>query len=220
MTSDSRSRSPRSAVRDSRSSVPGIPPSTLWAAGTEPLDPADRWPAPILSRTIAEFSEPGARVLLAGWPAPASRGGLAVIDPDTETARAAVESSGRDPRPGDGELVDLVVVSLLADHLDPVAAAEHVVSLAADRMAVGAALVVLGRCRHSRDGVLLDPAGPVVAAAQSADLLYLQHLIAAPVAGAGIPTPPTDTDNGRGRHAVVHIDVFVFLLPHTGQAAA
>ncbi|WP_157184014.1 hypothetical protein [Nocardia takedensis] len=221
MTSVSCPRPPRAARRDRQSSTPvPVPPSTLWATGIEPLDPADRWPAPILTRAIGEFSSPGARVLLTAWPAPVSRGRLHLLEADTETARATVESLGRDPRSGGDESVDLVVVSLLADHLDPVTVAENVIASAADRMAAGALLVVLGRCRHSRDGVLLDPAGPVVAAAQSADLLFLQHLIAAPVAGETIPAPHPATGTGQGRHTVAHIDVFAFLLPITGQAAA
>ncbi|WP_051023355.1 hypothetical protein [Nocardia pneumoniae] len=229
MTATSRQRPSRSVTATTRATVPVAVPSTLWAAGTEALDPSDRWPEPILSRAVREFSAPGYRVLLIGWPPPASRGELRVIEPDTAAAMAAVAALGRHsednpaPRTGASEPVDLVVVSLLADHLDPVAAAEQVAALAVERMAAGGLLVVLGRCRHSRSGVLIDPAGAVVAAAQAADLLYLQHIIAVPVTGTTITaTPPADApDSGADRHpvahAVAHTDVFAFLLPRSTE---
>ncbi|WP_062987094.1 hypothetical protein [Nocardia anaemiae] len=194
-------------------------PSTLWAAGSEALDPDDRWPEPILSRAVREFSVPGGRVLLIGWPTPTTRGALHLAEPDTAAALATVAALGRhgvsEPDPGTDEPVDLVVVSLLADHLDPVAAADRVAGLAVARMAMGGLLVVLGRCRHSDEGVLIDPAGAVVAAAQAADLLYLQHIIAVPVTGHTITaTAAADAlAPSARRHVVAHTDVFVFLQP-------
>ncbi|WP_280344831.1 hypothetical protein [Nocardia abscessus] len=231
MTAKSRQRPSRSTTA-ARASDPVVVPSTLWAAGTDPLDPGDRWPAPIVSRAVGEFTAPGGRVLLIGWPAPAARGGLHAVAADTAAACASVSALGRtashDPEsdPGtdsDGQ-VDLVLVSLLAEHLDPVAAAEQVAARAVDRLAVGGVLVVLGRCRHGRDGVLIDPAGAVVAAAQAADLLYLQHIIAVPVTGTTITAtaPAEPVDSGADRppvaHTVVHTDVFAFLLPRSQEA--
>ncbi|WP_433524072.1 hypothetical protein ACQPZ2_02195 [Nocardia pseudovaccinii] len=226
MTAKSRQHPSRSATGHTATSATLVVPSTLWATGSDPLGPTDRWPTPILSRAVREFSAPGDRVLLIGWPAPITRGPLRVAEPDTAAALETVQTLGRhpnsDPNPATGtgtdEAVDLVVVSLLADHLDPVAAAEQIATLAVARMAMGALLVVLGRCRHSRSGVLIDPAGAVVAAAQAADLLYLQHIIAVPVTGTTITaTPPADApDSGADRgvaHAVAHTDVFAFLLP-------
>ncbi|MGY2116033.1 hypothetical protein ACW9HR_19185 [Nocardia gipuzkoensis] len=229
MTATSRQRPSRSVTAATRAAAPVAVPSTLWAAGTETLDPGDRWPEPILSRAVREFSAPGDRVLLIGWPAPASRGELRVIEPDTATAvaAAAVAALGRHsedhpaPHTGAHEPVDLVVASLLADHLDPGAAAEHLAALAVERLAAAGLLVVLGRCRHSHEGVLIDPAGAVVAAAQAADLLYLQHIIAVPVTGHTITTLPTDTpDSGAGRHVVAHTDVFAFLQPRSDESAS
>ncbi|UGT59892.1 hypothetical protein [Nocardia asteroides] len=209
-----RSRRPRSTSAAVRV------PSTLWALGPAPLDPGDRWPGPVLAQTIAEFSAPGSRVMLLGWPAPTVRGALRIIEPDTADALAAVGELDRHglDAPADrsfsGEPVDLVVASLLADHLDPIAAAEDVTSLATDVMASDGLLVVLSRCRHSASGVLEDPAGSVVAAAQAADLLYLQHIIAAPVRGTAITAAPADpAPSGLARHRVAHTDVFVFLQP-------
>lgn len=218
MTANSPQRRPRSAT-----SPTGIP-STLWALGADPLDRNERWPDPILSRAVHEFSAPGSRVLLIGWPAPTARGSLRAIEPDTATALATIRNLDRngtddpDRVSGTGEPVDLVIASLLAGHHDPMSAAEHVTALATEAMAMGALLVVLSRCRHSERGVLLDPAGPVIICAQAADLLYLQHIIAVPVTGHTVTvTAPADpAAPGIPRHAVAHADVFVFLQPEHG----
>ncbi|WP_433195748.1 hypothetical protein ACQP1G_42275 [Nocardia sp. CA-107356] len=227
MTAKSRQRPSGSATGDTRASASAVVPSTVWAAGSDPLDPGKRWPQPIVSRAVREFTAPGGRVLLLGWPAPTTRGGLHAVAADTAAACVSVEALGRtahhEPCTGTGtdEAVDLVLVSLLADHLDPVAAAEQIATLAVERLAMGGLLVVLGRCRHSRSGVLIDPAGAVVAAAQAADLLYLQHIIAVPVTGTTITaTPPADApDSGADQppvaHTVAHTDLFAFLLPRT-----
>ncbi|WP_280417611.1 hypothetical protein [Nocardia carnea] len=220
--SASQPRSRRSAASPTAATV--RVPSTLWALGAEPLDPDDRWPGPVLSRAVGEFSSPGSRVMLIGWPAPTTRGNLRILEPDTATALAAIRNLDRhsthapDHTTGFGEPVDLVIASLLADHLDSARAAEHVTALATEVMARGALLVVLSRCRHSNSGVLLDPVGSVVAAAQAADLLYLQHIISAPVTGHTITAarPIDPTANGAPRHTVTHIDVTVFLQPAHG----
>ncbi|PKV98920.1 hypothetical protein [Nocardia fluminea] len=198
-------------------------PSTLWALGPEPLDPQDRWPDLLLAQAIAEFSKPAARVMLLGWPAPASRGALRIIETDTAAALAAIgdlDRHGLDAptdRSWSGEQVDLVIASLLAEHVDPNAAADHVTALATEVLAMGGLLVVLSRCRHSDSGILNDPAGSVVAAAQAADLLYLQHIIAAPISGTTITAAPAEPGSSAvARHNVAHTDVFVFLQPAHG----
>ncbi|WP_174190069.1 hypothetical protein [Nocardia barduliensis] len=210
------SRRPRSSTADVAI------PSTLWGLGSEPLDPGDRWPDRALVHTITEFSAPGARVMLLGWPAPTERGALRIIEPDTAAALATIGDLGRHgldaptDRTWRDEPVDLVIASLLADHLDPIAAAEHITALATEVLAMGGLLVVFSRCRHSDSGTLFDPAGSVVAAAQAADLLYLQHIIAAPISGHQITAPAEPTPSGTARHAVAHTDVFVFLQPAHG----
>ncbi|MEU4651654.1 hypothetical protein [Nocardia fluminea] len=194
-------------------------PSTLWALGPAPLDPDDRWPDPILSHAIAEFSEPGSRMLLVDWPAPTARGNLRVPSPDTAAALAQIRELDRlsSDAPDSGESVDLVVASLLRDPVNPVRAAEYITTLATEAMAMGGLLVVLSRCRHSDSGVLHDPAGSVVAAAQAADLLYLQHIIAAPISGTTITAAPAEPGSSAvARHHVAHTDVFVFLQPAHG----
>ncbi|WP_280272634.1 hypothetical protein [Nocardia wallacei] len=209
-----------------RSTATRTIPSTVWAAGIEPLDPGDRWPIPILSRAVTEFSAPASRVLLIGWPAAARRGPLQVIPAGTGGALAAVEALDRRPRiePTAGEgpqdshaTAPLVLVSLLADHEDGLQPGP-VADLAAPRVAEGGLLVVLSRCRHSRTGVLDDPAVAVVAAAQAADLLYLQHIIATPLHGDTITTATPPVPTGLARHAVAHTDVLVFLRPASAPA--
>ncbi|WP_063015328.1 hypothetical protein [Nocardia nova] len=196
-------------------------PSTLWAAGTDPIDPDDRWPAPIVSRAVTEFCAPGDRVLLVPWPAPATRGPLTVMAPDTAAALTAVDRLDRTARiesgvSGSVRANELVLASLLVLNSDPVAAVDRVVELADARLSEGGLLVVLSRCRHSDDGVLSDPAGATVAAAQAADLLYLQHIIAAPLHGDTVTGP--DAPVVSVRHTVAHIDLLVFLRPESAPA--
>ncbi|WP_181725702.1 MULTISPECIES: hypothetical protein [Nocardia] len=208
--------------RRPRSTAAVAIPSTLWALGPEPLDLTDRWPERALVHTITEFSAPGSRVMLLGWPAPVTRGALRIIEPDTAAALSTIGDLGRHgldaptDRTWRGEPVDLVVASLLADHLDPIAAAEHITALATEVLAMGGLLVVFSRCRHSDSGILFDPAGSVVAAAQAADLLYLQHIIAAPISGQIVTATPAPAPSGNARHAIAHTDVFVFLQPAHG----
>lgn len=208
--------------RRPRSTAAVAIPSTLWALGPEPLDPTDRWPDRALVHTITGFSAPGARVMLLGWPAPVTRGALRIMEPDSAAALSTIGDLGRHglDAPTDrtwcGEPVDLVVASLLANHLDPIAAAEHITALATEVLAMGGLLVVFSRCRHSDSGILFDPAGSVVAAAQAADLLYLQHIIAAPISGHRITAPADPAASGNARHAIAHTDVFVFLQPAHG----
>lgn len=203
-----------------RTSATRAIPSTLWAAGSDPIDPADRWPTPLVSRAVTEFSDPGHRVALVPFPASAARGALTVIPSDVADALATVENLGRTTRielgvPGAGQPAELVLASLLDPDLDLVAAADRVAELATGRLAEGGLLVVLSRCHRSPEGALSDPAASVVAAAQAADLLYLQHIIAAPITGTTIPYAHTP---GHGAHALVHTDVFVFLNPRPTPA--
>lgn len=197
-------------------------PSTLWAAGSDPIGPGDRWPTPIVSRAVTEFSDLDDTVALVPWPAPDTRGTLTVMPPGAADALAAVEGLGRAGRielgvPGAGRPAELVLASLLAPNLDSVAAADRVAELAATQLVEGGLLVVLSRCRHTRDGVLDDPAASVVAAAQAADLLYLQHIIAAPVTGTTVAALQLRMP-GRGAHALAHTDLFVFLSPRPAPA--
>ncbi|MTE17043.1 hypothetical protein [Nocardia aurantiaca] len=210
---------PNSSRATTSSSVSGVAvPSTLWATGPAPFGPADRWPDPVVTRVVREFSAPGDRVLLLD-PAPSTgRGGLRAVPADTGAALAITEAAGRDARLGpgpDNEHAALVLASLLGEGLGP--DPDHVTALAARRVAAGGLLVVLSRCRHGVHGVLLDPAATVVADAQAADLLYLQHIIAAPVTGTDIASTAAPSSTQRPehghRHEISHLDLFVFLNP-------
>ncbi|MQY23025.1 hypothetical protein [Nocardia macrotermitis] len=221
MTEHSSHRSPRSTR--------AVVPASVWACGRGPIDPADRWPTALLERAVHEFSDPDDRVLLVAWPAPAAEPPLTAAPSDTGAALGVVERLGRHgwtetgwAGPGVSGPVrsaELVVASLLPAVADPVAAADTVAALAMARLSEGGLLVVLARCGHTEDGVLSDPAGSVALAAQAADLLYLQHLIATPVSEATIPSPRLDPSTpSHGAHVVTHTDLFVFLRPRTDAA--
>lgn len=100
--------------------------------------------------------------------------------------------------------------------------ASDVVALAAARLLrVGGILAVLTHCDW-RTGELIDPSGAVVAAAQNADLLFLQHIVAVhvPVHDGRFSTellPDTDASateqQARAAHRRIHSDVLVFAQP-------
>lgn len=147
---------------------------------------------------------------------------------------------------GGGHLVDLVLVDLGDAHVD-----DRLGVLAARALRSGGILAVLTGCRrisHSPvasgagsgdapigyDSELADPTGLVVASAQNADLLYLQHIViptrplTAPLRPADLThdvalqlvQPSRDVPNGQPQHgnpvrrwrghAVAHADLLVF----------
>jgi hypothetical protein len=145
--------------------------------------------------------------------------------------RPGLGGDASDSAPGASPDADLVITTLRPEHGGD-RSSDHVALLAARLLRVGGILVVLTHCDWST-GELMDPSGPVVASAQNADLLYLQHVVAlhAPVANGefsldldgraperdahaqhragvrGLPTP----------HRRVHSDVLVFAQPHDHQ---
>jgi hypothetical protein len=127
---------------------------------------------------------------------------------------------------------DLIITSLRpeegSDH------ASDVVALVAARLLrVGGILAVITHCDWSA-GELIDPTGAVVASAQNADLLYLQHIIAlhTPVRAGRFALESlteldgaADDEQARAAHRAavrglpaphrrVHSDVLVFAQPH------
>ncbi|MDX3187785.1 hypothetical protein PV458_05185 [Streptomyces sp. MN03-5084-2B] len=148
-------------------------------------------------------------------------------DPTTGPARDAALSGHAAPGSWPAELADLVLVSL------PAHAAERV---SLDRLALRAAgLLRLGGIfavyTHSdwNGERLLDPTGAIVAAAQHADLLYLQHVVALhiPVRAGRLHAAPSasvvaEYDRTAHRatvrslpapHVRAHGDVLVFAQP-------
>jgi hypothetical protein len=126
---------------------------------------------------------------------------------------------------------DLIVTRLRPEH-----GGDHTSDLmalvAARLLRTGGILAVLTHCDWS-DGALIDPTGAMVASAQNADLLYLQHIIAlhAPVCDgqfSDVPDGPADEQEERSRHRAavrglpaphrrIHSDVLVFAQPHDHQ---
>lgn len=128
------------------------------------------------------------------------------------TRRASSIGGGRGPVRADGigeeeqapGIADVVITSLPMnpdEDVDLTADAEAlavagrdlIVPAAARLLRAGGVLVVLTYSDWSR-GWLLDPTGPVVAAAQNADLLYLQHVVAlhTPIRDGELLAPPDD----------------------------
>src|SRR5262249_38404230 len=91
--SSPRRGAPRAGTaRRPRTTPMGPIPATVWACGPTPVDPDATWPAPILTKIVTSFSQPGDRVVLMPWPtatsqllpAPEETGGLTDRTPTTE----------------------------------------------------------------------------------------------------------------------------------------
>ncbi|ALG06937.1 hypothetical protein [Kibdelosporangium phytohabitans] len=136
---------------------------------------------------------------------------------------------GAEDTPAD---TDLIITSLRPEHGgNPTS--DLVALVAARLLRVGGILAVLTHCDWPA-GELIDPTGAVVASAQNADLLYLQHIVAlhAPVRGGRFaaeslaePGGPDAENEARTRHRAavrglpephrrIHSDVLVFAQPH------
>ncbi|KOX19251.1 hypothetical protein ADK67_33810 [Saccharothrix sp. NRRL B-16348] len=127
---------------------------------------------------------------------------------------------------------DLIITSLRPQHGGD-HAGDLVALVAARLLRVGGILAVLTHCDWT-SGELTDPTGAVVAAAQNADLLYLQHIVAlhAPVHAGRFASDqltgldsPTAEDDIRARHRAavrglptphrrIHSDLLVFGQQH------
>jgi hypothetical protein len=95
--------------------------------------------------------------------------------------------------------------------------------LAVGRLRGGGILAVLLRVRHSADGVLVDATGGIVASAQNADLLYLQHIVilAQPLRSArATDAAQHQVPDLSTVHEVAHVDLLVFARPRTGNTHA
>lgn len=204
---------------------PTTVPSTIWACGRDVPDRSDLWPAPVLRRAVTEFSQPGARVVLLA-PSPAQqlaarRSRTALADTNRTVSTLTVADSPAIP--ARGEVADLVIASLLPDPHTPPPHDIHtrLAFTAADQLRGGAILAVLTRCTHTGTGLLDDATGPVVAAAQAADLLYLSHIVAVSLHDDTVTAPAAASHDLDGpRHHVVHIDITVFLRPADQYPAA
>ncbi|MEV6828181.1 hypothetical protein [Amycolatopsis sp. NPDC051102] len=199
---------------------------------------------PIIETITSSFSASGARVLLAPWPAvrqAASRGAGeldAALDAvhalgrypairklgQPTTDKAAMSDEANSTSVLAGERVDLVITSLPPDRGTD-GSAETLAIAAAQALTFGGILAVYTHSDWST-GRLTDPSGPMIAAAQNADLLYLQHIVTLHTAiRNGRLQPPIGTDRvepapGGGElaapmtHARAHGDVLVFAQAH------
>ncbi|MEU0529082.1 hypothetical protein [Amycolatopsis tolypomycina] len=226
-----------------------IPP-TVWTAGPDPIDPAAAWPVPIIETITASFSAPGDRVLFAPWPTAGGAASRATGAGELDAALDAVHALGRHPAitklelptanevPTSGETasawlsaddrVDLAITSLPPER-GADGSAEAVAIAAARALAFGGILAVYTHSDWS-SGRLTDPSGPMIAAAQNADLLYLQHIVTlhTPIRNGRLQ-PPAATDSTdlapSGRelgapmaHVRAHGDVLVFAQAHADAA--
>jgi hypothetical protein len=222
----------------------------VWTAGPDPIDPAAAWPVRIIETITTSFSAPGDRVLLAPWPTAEEAADRATGADELNAALDAVHTLGRHPAitklepltanevPISGEAasawlsaderVDLVITSLPPGR-GADGAAEAVAIAAARALAFGGILAVYTHSDWS-SGRLTDPSGPMIAAAQNADLLYLQHIVTlhTPIRYGRLQplttTDPTDLAPGGQEpaapttHARVHGDVLIFAQAHADAA--
>jgi hypothetical protein len=120
---------------------------------------------------------------------------------------------------------DLIITSLRPEHSGD-RTSDHITLLAARLLRLGGILTVLTHSDWS-SGELLDPTGTVVASAQNADLLYLQHIIAlhTPIRRGHFHLPPALHEAPAPHHAPgqppphhrISSDVLVFAQPHDHQ---
>lgn len=214
-------RTGTSGTRPSRAEVP----STIWATRPDALDHRDPWPTAIVTRAVTEFSRPDDQVLVFTPPTSTAGRRRTSRTRDALTTIEGLARSGTIDHLGDrrgpshtrtqreADEAGLVLASLLPPEDVAVSVVDRIVTRAAARLAAGGVLVVFTRASHSRDGVLLDPTGVIVAAGQAADLLFLQHIVAVPIADGAIVAPGVDASRRAPLHEIAHTDVTVLLRP-------
>lgn len=210
--------------------APGAEPDAELAdalAVVEELDRAGSVVGVTVDPTVTGPASPPFWADLVGGPSPAP---VTVGQPSPTIGDAGVLGAV----PVEATQADLIITSLRPEHSGD-RASDLVALLAARLLRVGGILVVLTHCDWTR-GELVDPSGPVVASAQNADLLYLQHIVAlhAPVRdgefAAVLDGSATDED-ARTRHRAevrglpaphrrIHSDVLVFAQPASPAGSA
>lgn len=141
-----------------------------------------------------------------------------LINPDAHRAEPVLGQLVEPPQAsttGSVADLDLIITSLAPD--DSGDAVSDLVALhASRRLRSGGVFTVLTHSEH-RGEELVDPTGAVVAAGQSADLLYLQHVVVLHTPLHRRPFTPTEhpaSGPGRGcRHQRTHSDLLVFAQP-------
>ncbi|GAB4588973.1 hypothetical protein [Nocardia sp. IFM 10818] len=214
--------------RRRRPAAPSAPiPTSIWNAGPAPLATTGYGPLPVLARAICEFMDPKGFFLLAALTPHQESLAPHVFGPLSAELRRCLPRRSRKtaasplvtPRAEDP--ADLIVASLLPPMPTP-ADTDTLARLtfgAAEKLRAGGILAVISRHSHDPHGRLIDPTGPIVAAAQAADLLYLSHIVAVPLDGDTIAAPEESTESA-GRHLTAHLDISVFLNPELRHPTA
>ncbi|MBF6238698.1 hypothetical protein IU474_16740 [Nocardia otitidiscaviarum] len=215
-----------SQPRRRRPAAPSIPiPTSVWNAGPTPLATTGYGPLPLLSRAVREFLRPKGFFLLAALTPQQEALAPRVLAPlFTELCQYLPRRGGKATAsplalPSANDPADLIVASLLPPMPTPcdTDTLARMTFGAAEKLRPGGILTVLSQHSHDRNGRLIDPTGPLVNAAQSADLLYLSHIVAAPLLGDTIAAEAaTET---TGHHLRAHLDLSVFLNPDHGHPA-
>jgi hypothetical protein len=217
--------------------VPGTLPSDELASAVDAVEELDRT-ATVIHLPTRAHDRSGSRPFWADLvPSPDSPVGTAA----GTSARGALGSAdGTAVMPandldGVAGSADLIITSFPVDPTTPEGGdqfRDHVALAAARLLRVGGILTVLTHSDWS-GGVLIDPTGPIVAAAQNADLLYLQHIIAlhTPIRDHQLIFTPGAVEEAQHTSAAHHVaedgspephqrsssDVVVFAQPHDHQ---
>ncbi|MVU82342.1 hypothetical protein GPX89_34545 [Nocardia sp. ET3-3] len=201
-------------------------PTSIWNAGPAPLAVTGYGPLRVLARAIHEFMNPKGFFLLAALTPQQEALAPRVVTrlatelrhhlPPTSTGTAACPLAT--PRAEDP--ADLIVASLLPPMPSPVDTdtLARLAFGADEKLCARGILAVISRHSNDSHGRLIDPTGPVVAAAQAADLLYLSHIVSVPLEGDTV-TATEVSGAHSGRHLNGHLDISVFLNPEARHPA-
>lgn len=197
-------------------SAPDTDASTELTAALAAVERLDRTGHVVRVATEENLTGPASRPFwadLVGDPDPGPDRALVPASPPSPSSRSGLDSTVLDGPDAVSPHTDLIITSLRV-HRDDVTrdhASDLVALVAARLLRVGGILAVITHCDWPQ-GELIDPTGAVVASAQNADLLYLQHIVALHVPMrdgrfatellTDIPGPADDSDRGSGESSV------------------
>lgn len=208
--------------------APETEPDDALADALDTVESLDRSGRVVRVSADAATTGPGARPFWADLVGDPDHSPATFLPPSRSGVSGEVLDGAEDAAPD----TDLIITSLRPEHGGD-QSSDLVALVAARLLRVGGILVVLTHCDWPA-GELIDPTGAVVASAQNADLLYLQHIVAlhAPVRGGRFAAESltefdstTAEDEARARHRAavrglpephrrIHSDVLVFAQPH------
>jgi hypothetical protein len=221
-------RSRPAAIRSDNAIHPE--PEQDLAAGVAVIDNLDRAGQVVRVTADPTVAGPGSRPFWADLVGEPDHSPSTVTQPRTDMGDLVVEGVPAVP-----SVLDLIITSLRPENAGD-QSSDLIAFLAARLLTIGGILVVLTHCDWTT-GALVDPSGTIVASAQNADLLYLQHIVAlhTPVLDGQVTAESTatatdadaDADTPTGRcgeerglstpHRRVHSDVLVFAHPHNPE---